>query len=220
MKCTHIKRLLPLYAGGDLPIQEADSVRAHLFACQHCNDLAIDFSESSSWLDSQGRVDFDDRFFDELRDSVWQRVRAEQRESPQSSWRYAWILLFASATAIAVLAAMPLLRSRDSRAPAKIEVARETRAPDVVSTVTDASPVKQPTRRHINRLSVRRDADAVAVMNGERPASTESFKLEEPAPSPNVIRRIEIQTADPTIRIIWIVQEPAAPLPTQVETEE
>jgi hypothetical protein len=224
MKCTHIKRLLPLYAGGDLSIQQADSVRAHLFACQHCTDLAIDFSESSAWLSSEGRVDFDDRFFDELRDSVWRSIRVEEGERSVRGWHYAWLLVFAAAAAVAVLAAIPLFRNRGTTAPPRREVAMETKAPEVVPAVADILSATVPAKRPGHRPAVHRSeaASLVPVVSGEPTAHIESFNavLEEAAPSTNIIRRIEIQTADPTIRIIWLVRAPAAPVPTHVETDD
>lgn len=225
MKCTHIKRLLPLFAGGDLPVQQADSVRAHLFVCQQCNDLASGFSESSVWLNSEARIDLDDRFFDELRDSVWRSLRAEQTERRPAGIRYSWLSLLAATAAIAVLAAMPLLRSRVVTPSAKVEVAVETKARDHDSgLIPSVSPGKGSGHwqgSHRRGVS-RRVAKVAPVVKVESRRNSESIHTvrEEVTPNTNFIRRIEIQTADPTIRIIWLVQDPAAPVATNIETED
>ena len=227
MKCTHIKRLLPLFVGGDLPIQQADSVRAHLFACQSCNDLAIDYSESAAWLTSEGRLELDEGFFDELRDSVWRSVRREERPRSFVNTKNAWFLVFAAAVATIVFATVPLMR----RAP--VTGVPPTARMDHVSSPGLKQPgtqvangrIDQPLiRTHTRRgTHPRREAVAQTVAAAERPRRlTESPRTmrEVTDSDASIMRRIEIQTADPTVRIIWLVQETPAPVPTQVDTDE
>jgi hypothetical protein len=220
MKCTHTKRLLPLYIGGDLPIQQADSVRAHLFACQHCNDLADGHSESAGWLISEGRLDFDERFFEELRDSVWRSVAAEQKASSVSSRRYSWLLLFASAAAIALLAAVPLLHNRKGApAMARVEVDKDAEPGRTSVAVAGISNASQHAKRSGSRRAVRHSevTTALQAIRSEPRESVESPQArdEGAASSTNTVRRIEIQTADPNIRIIWLVR-----VPTQVGADD
>ena len=80
MNCTHIEKLLPLYVEGDLDAERAETVLAHLNACRQCQECAAEYEESQGWLRSYSPPEFDETFFDGLRQSVQSEIaRAERR---------------------------------------------------------------------------------------------------------------------------------------------
>ena len=220
MNCSHVQRLLPLYTGDDLPIRKADSVRAHLFECQQCNDLATGYSESLAWVNSAGRIDLDERFFEELRDSVWRGVRAGEKS--RSNRRLAWLTLLGSAAAIALIAAIAMFGGRRVEPPVAPEVARETQTRSVDPAALVHPVEKAPSRRVVHRRRPSRVEAVASIPVSAAPeiaGSHNSANAESASPVLDTLRRIEIQTADPTVRIIWLVAEPAE-TPMLIQTED
>src|SRR5262249_4587018 len=70
MRCTHAEKLIPLFAGDDLPAREADALRRHLESCANCRRLAAAFEESRDWLREFTAPQFDEAMLDGVRDSV------------------------------------------------------------------------------------------------------------------------------------------------------
>src|SRR5262245_34755227 len=80
MRCTHAEKLIPLFAGDDLPAREAAALRRHLESCANCRRLADEFEESRDWLRGFAAPQFDDSMLDGMRDSVLQGIgRIENR---------------------------------------------------------------------------------------------------------------------------------------------
>src|SRR5262249_59822631 len=104
MRCTHAEKLIPLYAGADLPAREADALRRHLESCAKCRRLAAEFEESREWLRGFDAPQFDGAALDGMRDSVLRDIgRIENR----ARW-IQWIipgcnLRFAFVTSLALL---------------------------------------------------------------------------------------------------------------------
>ncbi|MEP7271120.1 MAG: zf-HC2 domain-containing protein [Acidobacteriota bacterium] len=237
MTCTHIQDLLPLFTGGDLSLQKADSVRAHLFACQDCSSAAADYEASQSWLSSSSKPNFDDLFFESLRESVWRDIRTEANAAPRAS---AWTWLLATVT-LALLCAGVFIARRDAsrgkgtqiQPPIVGEEAHRV-GPSDSSGAREPSPKTIETRRtrgsmsNVKRLHVltTRWEPGLPELPSMRNHLVEAIPLTPlipmtvlgtfvltassnrlPVETSPVLRRMEIQTSDPTVRIIWLVAE-------------
>src|SRR5215475_8813865 len=86
MRCTHAEKLIPLFAGDDLPAREANALRRHLESCANCRRLAAEFEESRKWLRGFSAPQFDEAMLDDLRDSVLKDIARVETRSRWSQW--------------------------------------------------------------------------------------------------------------------------------------
>jgi hypothetical protein len=190
--------------------------------------LANDYSESAAWLSSEGRPEFDERFFEELRDSVFQSVRADQKARSRASGQSGWLLMFATAAATMIFAFSPMLNgSKIEQLPVTQPGGNGDPEPRLAVRLsgTDGSDERHVARRArtLARAVPRTRAVRVLPVINAQPLVASELKhdlAEEVAAATTTLRRIEIQTADPTIRIIWLVNDSTAPFPTPVATDD
>lgn len=120
MNCTHIEKLLPLFVEGDLDAKQAEIVLTHLDACPKCQGRAAEYEESQNWLRSYSPPEFDETFFDGLRQSVQSEIARAQRRPNffQLIWeRWGWQPVMAAAMALLVIVSGIMIYSRIHRAP-------------------------------------------------------------------------------------------------------
>ncbi len=206
MNCTRIETWLPLYASADLPALQLAQVRAHLAQCESCAASAEEFAATNEWLRQVAAPEFDDAFYADLRYAVRQELAAEPVRSMW--WRLPWLKPCAVAAAVLLLAIFSLRlfqtkgvpRSDIVKTPASPQPPDAARAPMPLTNQLAQTRKAVMTPRRIARQRVRavpqpETAPAVIVASAE------------PAPAANTAEpemlRIEMQTADPNIRIIW-----------------
>jgi hypothetical protein len=237
MRCTHAKKLIPLFAGDDLPAREADALRRHLESCANCRRLAAEFEESRDWLLRLTAPQFDDSVLNDMRDSVLRDIgRIENRER----WLQ-WIVPGLNLRFMASMAALLLIvfvatyayRGRRPRmAPGKDDVVKTNPAGDQKDSTdgvkrNDEGFKVNPSPVPAQRLRLKR----IPRINGNPgvkpiqlpdltiataliiPPATILGPVFEPPPGADMatddaifnreMTRIEFQTADPNIRIIW-----------------
>jgi len=123
MNCRKIKRLIPLYAGSDLPVKTLAKVRHHLQDCRNCQQeyteyLAI-IQQTRKWL-AQERKDWEEA---EWKKTVQAAVeKAEEKKRWLVPWpfrkEWAFVLMFASAILISLLVLHPsLVKDKMRRIP-------------------------------------------------------------------------------------------------------
>src|SRR5262249_2969676 len=106
MRCTHAEKLIPLFAGGDLPAREADALRHHLESCANCRQMAAEFEESRDWLRGLAAPQFYEAMLDGQRDSVLREIGRIENRPRWLQWVVpGWNLRFASALAMLLLIA-------------------------------------------------------------------------------------------------------------------
>ncbi|MDX2030524.1 MAG: zf-HC2 domain-containing protein [Blastocatellia bacterium] len=193
MKCAQAENLIPLFVGDDLAPREADALRAHLASCPQCEARAAEFADSRAWLQSLQPPAFDD-----LRGAV---LGAIQAEPPRGGWfdrRRAprWALL----AACLLLLAGAALFMRRGPAPKP--------APDLTQVARPEPPLPESRRIDPPRFDPPTPRRA---MPRRHPAPA------QPSPTPadlattsDEMLRIEMQTEDPNIRIIWFAPKPGA----------
>ncbi|QQS47366.1 MAG: zf-HC2 domain-containing protein [Acidobacteriota bacterium] len=203
MKCRQIEELLPLFAGDDLSEAQAGTVREHLAGCGSCSKLAADLSESVAWFRESPVPLVDNADLAGLRASVNLRID-ETRSTPglleQFIASIAWRPVLAAAI---VLLAVALYAFRDENKPPvsrKPDLVREAEIRDG-GEVEDPKPVRdrpagdEKKIKRNRRLKTRPRRDLIAL--GDAPPPGKKANPSEPL-------RIELQTADPNIRIIWL----------------
>jgi len=235
--CKRISRNISLYVAGDLVGESEREVAAHLVACEECRRLSGAFSKSRSLLTRAWALpEFGAEFYSGIRSAVLADIGS--RRSKPSLFRPRW--LYATAFAAVVIVSAVMLQhfssarrqAVQSRALASQVTARPTsdraKATDLSSSPQshgpsgtrgvpargkfepakrlDASDTTQAAR--INRAQI---AQAI-----ESPVSVGPVTLEAApgaagsASSPSEVSRIEIQTANPNIRIIWLTPREAS----------
>jgi putative zinc finger protein len=235
MLCAHAEKLIPLFAGDDLPAREADALRLHMESCANCRRLAAEFEESREWLREFPAPQFDEAALDGMRVSVLRDIGRIENRSRRFQWIalgwQGWNLRFAIAASLALLlfGALFSLAINRRQSPRDPESNQAGLSPD--KTPADGASnekqiaVDKPVRRKFGRkLSKPRpkespqtetgkiEPDPIIQNMGAVEPADQSIS-DYPAPDPNQdMLRIEIQTADPNIRIIWFApKSDAAP---------
>jgi hypothetical protein len=186
MTMPHVLDRLPLWVEGDLNGAEMAEVEDHLHKCPACRKAAEQLQSSQVWLREAMDSPFERSDQERLRSRVMDQVRAESILKPAHRLVARQGLLTACAASLLVAV---LVWRRDHRSP----------APPAVPEPPKVARNSAPSDPH--PLPVHRDAPRVVQLRRQRPHTqrTESTPQDGPA-------RIEFQTADPTIHIIWLAQ--------------
>jgi putative zinc finger protein len=220
MDCRRIEKLIPLYVECDLEGDESGRVSAHLETCDSCNTLVAEYEASQSWLRLNTLPDFDDAMLDDMKRGVMRGID-EARERPSFFGFFTWPLMpgraFAAVAALLIIFAVFALyiySGRSSAVSKDSPLAEETFKPEDMPAPKDlkqapgASPVasNRNRKRYLIKTTGRNRP-------GERPkfdrvirTQTDSTVAQKTADVPTEteeMTRIEIQTGDPDIRIIW-----------------
>jgi Putative zinc-finger len=241
MRCTHVEKLIPLFAGDDLPAREADALRRHLEFCLKCRRLAAEFEESRDWLRGFAAPQIDEAMLDGVRDSVLKDIGRIENRARWLQWIVpGWNLRFAFATSLALLLTGALLGlvinrrqspddPKNNRAEERKGGSDQVKLPPGKTLDDQANNDKQTAPPKTDRRKFRREPTRRGP--GESPQSeermvevdliTQNTDTVGPATDPSIAPdpagadpdadqdalRIEIQTADPNIRIIWFARK-------------
>jgi hypothetical protein len=247
MNCRRIEQLLPLYVEGDLRSSLTTQIAAHLEWCGRCNWLADEFKESQSWLRSHEAPVFDEAFVGDLKRSLLKRVaETGSRASLFSSWITHWNRRQVLALAMTLLLGVGLitLYFYQSRARSNSDIVSEISVPedtigkeDQRTSAADSdqgaglkpkglieksgrsfkpqTPRAAIARHDLNVRPPRTDEEVVSHSNSIEQADGSA---DVPADSREMLR-IEIQTSDPNIRIIWFAPKEVNHQPTNPQTD-
>jgi hypothetical protein len=227
LSCKRVARMISLYVAGDLVGAPEREVAVHLAACEPCRRLAEEFRESSSLLTQACTPpEFGAEFYSGIRRAVLGEIASDQMLSKPSLFRPRW--LYATALAAIVIASGVMLQHFVGRRATPPALAR---APQVTGQPTSPSLEVQSTRKtgtlsapsnkvlalanprgSYRHFAGMRKPDALVTGQAARdsgaqiePAMQSSTSVEPVAlESTSQVSRIEIQTADPNIRIIWL----------------
>ncbi len=216
MNCDRAERLLPLLERGDLKEKETRDLDQHLIDCARCAESARDYEQFFDLLHSTGELDFDEEFFGRVRRAVLSEIRLQERRlpTPLQWWRsnpvavlgIVVLVVIAFGAGIAVL-------NRTWSGLHNERVASSTEEVNRVHQPPQANPGNRLSRRNRNPKTAQA-GDMIARRDGQV-----RFDRKPPEEKPNVelslqqaataqrqkASRIEILTADPNIRIIWLV---------------
>jgi hypothetical protein len=228
MRCIESEKLIPLFAGNDLSGAQTIALQEHLESCARCRQLAAEFTESRDWLINFSAPDFNDATLDGLRETVMEEVGRIDNRPRMLDWlapgwnpRFA----FAATLALALLigaTAVVIFRQRNSPAAkpgelAAIENFNKQNQKPTQSVERDVERQKSVVAKQASRSNKPRPVMALprAIVPN---AIAQSIHPETPATGSEIISetpntdlavncemlRIEFQTADPNIRIIWL----------------
>jgi anti-sigma factor RsiW len=195
---NHVLDRLPDWVAGDLDGPEAEGVRAHLDRCQGCRAAADRIREGWTWLQEAMDPPFSAADHADLRRAILDRLRQERPPQPAARFapRAAFLALAAAALLLLALAPpwrhVPPAPGRPAPPPWN-----EAHAPLLASPTQAESPRAAPPRLAQARPTPRTAPDR------------------NPAPT-----RIEFQTSDPTVRIIWLAQATPPSRPPFTPSEE
>ena len=210
MKCQVVQRVLPLFVDGDLPRGKSERVRQHLEGCPTCRGLSDEYRQSQRWLRASAVPAVGGEKLEALRRTVWRRLEREPRPAPlwlaiERGWmglrRWAGQPAMAvAAMGLVVLGSVTLTRTAGVGG-ARLGAPQAPR--DEVADDNAADPPEDP------------DTMLAVATSDELTEPAESGELEPTEESAASKMRIELQTKDPNVRIIWFT--PPAPEPAPVE---
>ncbi len=225
MNCKQTEELLPLYAGRELEEKRAMLVNAHLQTCAACARVADEYHEAVQLTGQFAPPIFSDAVYAGIRQRVLREIQTEALAPAWSqtiatsfrsrlTWATAGVLLIVvSIFAIYSVIDRGNVEQRLANRPANVEHGTKERSTPPASVNTGGekqklASVPQLQRRKRSRATL---ADRMSTV------SPQPGSLPEPMLLPNSASlvkplRMEIQTKDPMIRIIWFVQPETKPV--------
>jgi hypothetical protein len=195
MNCRKAERFLALSGGGDLTERQAQATALHLNVCERCRALERELAESRRWLERGEAPPFGQAENAALRRSVWREIEARgaaSRRSFPGRGRIAFVGAGLLAAAVAVL----LVSQREAREPGPpllppkpVLASRMSPAPVESSRQDEGSPRSSPVA-------------AVASLRPPRHPANRTARAGDGG-----VARIEFRTANPNVRIIWLVKK-------------
>ena len=185
MTNPHVLDQLPLWVEGDLDGTEMIEVAHHLAQCPACLVVAERLQISQTWLREAMDSPFEAADRDRLRRTVMDQVRAGAKTRPIPHFALRPALLAACAASLLVTA---LIWQQDRGVEAQSTPFVPVPPPRAMEHASQVPPQPHP----------------MAPATQSRARSTPGPASAAASPSPPT--RIEFQTADPTIRIIWLAQ--------------
>ena len=191
---------------------------SHLAICGECGRLAQEFRESNSLLtEAYALPEFGAQFYDEIRNNVLDKITRDGASSrPQFGYRWIYAAAF---VLMLVASAVMFVRWRGVQeappAPAStIWISGSivsNQAPESTSSLQSKDLPRKSQRTSISRKPVRQ-----TTLSRTTPQQFESARKFDVAPggpqvspsqraSASEVSRIEIQTSNPNVRIIWLV---------------
>jgi Putative zinc-finger len=217
MNCRRIDELIPLYVGGDLDEHAAGDVQSHLQSCEACRGLAAEYEASQVWLRAAEPPNFDDAFVDTIRAGVLRELAARETAPPFVERLREWFaprrLVVATAALVLIFAVvLVFIYSSRPRVDRQDQQAGDYQpVPDVEKPQPDlksAPGANQTVPRHIRRQASPR---LRLALSRHRPEATPAAPVDASTAASQgaEMLRIELQTSDPNIRIIWFTSNPA-----------
>ena len=234
MNCRRMEELIPLYVEGDLDEHSASHVRSHLQACVACRARAAEYEASQAWLRAYGPPDFDEAFVDSIRAGVMRELGASEATPPFVERLKLWLaprrlaaalIVIFIALALFIYSSKSRVNHQDDQAAGHQSTPPVEKLPDNQNVQPDKPRrISHPPRRTARRAApllanhLQRDARRATMPQDHFVAPPLKAMSAMPVDSNNAATysqeklRIEFQTADPNIRIIWFA-------PKQTETD-
>lgn len=232
MNCKHVRELLPLYVGGDLDERREKVVTAHVQVCAYCACSAGEYNETRQLLMKFAPPPFSESVYTGIRQNVLREIARESTAPalPQSfaSWfrpRIGWAVATALMLGVSLLAFYFLADRKNDRQQlanslGTVDGTRKAEQTDVTPqneqlgtplkparSVTPGSRpalVRNPRKSRFSLIAQR------VRHSGKSEASLADSSAEPTLSAPTTSEktlRVEMQTKDPNIRIIWFTTE-------------
>jgi len=222
MNCKRVEELIPLYVGGDIDRRVTAEVQSHLKTCGGCAELAAEYEASRNWL-SGASPELDEAMLTDVKRGVMRELRT-------ASSRPGWFELMSAALAralsrpavaaallLVVFGALTLwLYLAKPAPPVQVQLTdggseQPPRLPDKDEPPGHFKLHRRPTgagNRH--RVTIARSHRGQPGDPASRHVLTQNATAMPEVQPPSAFAvesggmlRIDIQTGDPNIRIIW-----------------
>jgi len=242
MNCRRVQKLMPLFVEDDLRPALATRIASHLEWCGKCNWLADDYKESQSWLRASTPPEFDRALLDSVKSGALAQIAASNQRP--SRWAALALQLnrrqvFAfSAVALMIVATFVIyfyqskmkdVRRIESVLKVPDEPPRADQSPDLINAPKPALEASLPPKRSMSKRarhslkSFARSGRSTEKENRDVARSQAPVPPDAQRPDPSNdskdMLRIEIQTSDPLIRIIWFAPRESDSPPTKPATD-
>ena len=189
MTCARMEKTLPLFVGRDLDPARMSEVAAHLLSCEHCRGLHAELAAGRAFLEASPSEPLSEADYADLRRAVWRRIEADSGRPARGG--LGRLVLATAGLAAVALAAILVVHARPQvpRAPGQTPAALRKELP--VAALPEAPREEPPAPSPARSVG---DPPRKAVRMAAR--GTESHVV-----------RIEFQTANPDVRIIWLVKK-------------
>ena len=226
MNCKQVEELLPLYAGRDLEEKRATLITEHMQVCAACAQVADEYRDSVQLSKQFAPPVFSEAVYAGIRQRVLREIETEAMAPswsqtiaslfrPRLRWAIASVLLIVVSTfAIYIF----VNKGKDDRQLANqppVEVQPETKEHPTSGPQRATLPPSVNTgnkRQQFAGISPARPKRSRELDITAKNVSSQPGSLPEPTlfpPNSTALvktLRVEIQTQDPKIRIIWFVQ--------------
>lgn len=231
MNCRRVEELIPLYAGGDIDRRVTGEVQRHLEKCSACAELAAEFEASGNWL-AGATPELDEAVLANMKRGVMKELQTVKsrpgwfelmRETIAGTLlrpavaAALLLILFGALTFLVFVGRKAYTLPTEAKGPPDQLV-----APEQLATEQDDgnSPSVKPKERrtgndhHPRAIRLSNSQPPKPRDAGSEPVTTQVANSSHEAQSPSLLPvdpgrmlRIEIQTGDPSIRIIWFAPE-------------
>lgn len=211
MLCDRIDTLLPSFVGDDLDDASARAVAAHVTSCRRCTE-EVRLYRASLALVADAEPEFDEAFFASVRSGVLAEIDRVPSLDRRRTGRAGWTVyaLAASVAALAVSALVFLVWANDRPQAERASMPSAFQMDDP-NPATEKGPGRQ------EEVAGLGPSDPEAVVPSKPRSRKAALPQHSKHPTPRIpqvmistedMMRIDYQTADPTIRIIWFVPKP------------
>jgi anti-sigma factor RsiW len=207
MSCDPIAKLIPLYVEDDLPRRRVERVRNHLGECLSCRALLEGYRASQRSLRAVPPPDLAGATLEDLRRTVWRRIRALPPRSAlgrQLDRGWAALRRWTAQPAMAAVVVFAVVGGSFALSRLTAPGVRPEPAPGHVR-IDEAAPLADP----VAQVGLEEGEDpsepmlAQATFDDGESGEPSAEPATDDGPSTDDSLRIEIQTRDPDVRIIW-----------------
>lgn len=230
MNCKQVEKLLPLFIASELNQEQSAAITVHLAHCNDCQTEVKSFARSQNWLQNSAIPEFSAKEFSQLRAQVWAKIETAKAPRPWVFWQ--WQFGAATAAILILISAMAFLSHKTTSLQVeKLAPEQVATTSNKNERIAEIQPLKAENRRvgirpksvQIGSATKSGNFTATTAPSAEaQQIATNNFAANEPPTFPNIetlpdavtekseasdapeMLRIEIQTADPNIKIIWL----------------
>lgn len=208
MSFPHVTDKLPLWVGGDLMEQDALPVRAHLEHCPECRFEAAAYRDAMSSLRMPPQLPFTEAERTAMRLEIMARVR--KLRAPKPTRATPWLLAAAASIPAMMLfhALYALHGAKEKPVPAAVQAVSRFDTLETARKTGQTEPAVGEANGQTGTTVVARQpliesAEPAPAARRERTANASIVAVQRRESS---VTRIEFQTANPDIKIIWFTR--------------
>lgn len=216
MRCDRVRELIALQEHGDATAAELKTIAAHLATCTGC--IAFAAAPAPEVARYREHLPVSDVDFARIRANVMATASARSRRAS-----IAWGRPIAALAAVFVLAFAGLLTWRRPASPAAPDVTTPRPAQVIAPQPTlPPAPADEPTVEALvdRQPETPRQIERRTAVRTVPPRKAQTAGADETTATEVIPLVIEIHTADPDVRILWIGSQPAAATNPTIRMED